>query len=310
MAVEVAYSHQIWKQPVPFDELPQLLNPEGGYLHNENDPFHFTNLNEVLPPGDYPGYFPEPRLRLRSQHSLELIHNDDQLSLEEVIDRKHSMRMLLADRMKPDLLAALKTAIPRREIRKAIEHLEAWDNSVAVGSRGGVLFITWFELYAEAMHGQEIFASPWSFEQPTTTPMGIADKTLAAKVFPAALDSLRNQYGTWDLAWGDVHRLRHGDLDLPVGGGPGGYGCFRVLWFTDTEDGKRKIRGGDGWQLAVEFSDPPRAYSVLAYGQSSDPESPHHSDQATLFAGNKMKTVAYTEEAIEKTVVRKYRPGE
>lgn len=310
LAVEVDYSHQIWKQPVPFDNLPQLLNPKGGYLHNENDPFHFTNLNEVMDPRSFPDHFPEPRLRLRSQHSLQLIHNEDRLSLEEVVERKHSMRMLLADRMKPDLLNALKASKPKREIRKAIDHLEVWDNSVAAQSRGGVLFTAWFEAYAEAMQDKELFAVPWSFDRPTATPIGIADKNLAVEVFPAVLDSLRQKYGSWDLAWGDVHRLRHGELDLPVGGGPGGYGCFRVLWFTEAEDGKRKIRGGDGWQLAVEFSDPPRAYSVLAYGQSNDPEHLHHTDQATLFAENKMKQVVFTEAAIEQSLVRKYKPGE
>ena len=43
----------------------------------------------------------------------------------------------------------------------------------------------------------------------------------------------------------------------------GGLGCFRVLWFRNTEDGKRAIRGGDGWQLAVEFTDPPRAFGMF-----------------------------------------------
>jgi acyl-homoserine-lactone acylase len=107
-----------------------------------------------------------------------------------------------------------------------------------------------------------------------------------------------------------VHRLRHGGLDLPVGGGPGGLGCFRVLWYTDDEDGKRRIRGGDGWQLAVEFSDPPRAYSILAYGQSNKETSPHHADQAAMFADNKMKKVVFTEKDIEAGAIRTYRPGE
>ena len=36
-----------------------------------------------MPPENYPEYFPEPRLRQRSQHSLQLIHNDQKFSLEE-----------------------------------------------------------------------------------------------------------------------------------------------------------------------------------------------------------------------------------
>ncbi len=93
----------VWTEVFPWDDLPQLLNPEGGYLQNANDPPYFTNLNEPISREDFPGNFPEPRLRLRSQHSLELVHNADLLSLEDVVDLKHSMKMLLADRVKDDL---------------------------------------------------------------------------------------------------------------------------------------------------------------------------------------------------------------
>jgi acyl-homoserine-lactone acylase len=310
LVTEVQASSQLWNDYVPFDELPQLLNPPGGYLHNENDPFHFTNLNAVLQPEDFADNFPQPRLRQRSQHSLGLIHNDDVLSLEEVVKRKHSMRMLLADQLKDDLLEALDATAPESEIREAMEFLQAWDNTVQADSRGGVLFAEWFTHYAEAMQERELYAIPWSFDQPMETPDGLADPTQAVASFREVIKSLQDQYGSWDMPWGEVHRLRLGNLDLPVGGGPGGLGCFRVLWFTDAEDGKRKIRGGDGWQLAVQFSDPPRAYSILAYGQTNDPDSPHHTDQAQLFADNEMKAVAYTEKDIRKKLLRSYHPGE
>ena len=155
-----------------------------------------------------------------------------------------------------------------------------------------------------------MYSIPWSFDNPMDTPDGLSNPDQALASFEKAIDQLNEKYGGWDFAWGDIHRLRLGDLDLPVSGGPGGLGCFRVLWYTDDTDGKRKIRGGDGWQLAVEFSDPPRAFSILAYGQSNDPESPHHTDQAQMFANNQMKKVALTEEAIRRDLVRSYRPEE
>lgn len=308
-AVSVTHSSQIWHQYVPFDNLPQLLNPAGGYLHNENDPFHFSNLNEVLNPDEFPHNFPKPRLRQRSQHSLSLIHNEDILSLEEVVKRKHSMRMTLADQLKDDLLKALKSSRLKRETHKAMAHLQVWDNLVHADSRGGLLFEQWFINYAKAMAGKELYTIPWSFDKPMETPDGLADPAKAVAAFEEAVDILNEKYGSWNLAWGDIHRLRLGEIDLPVSGGPGGLGCFRVLWFSDDKDGKRKIRGGDGWQLAVEFSNPPRAYSILAYGQSNDPESPYHTAQVELFANNQMKEVAFTEVAIKEALEKNYRPG-
>lgn len=309
-AVAVQHSSQIWSRVVPFDDLPQLHNPPGGYLHNENDPFHFTNLHQILRPEQFPAHFPQPRLRQRSQLSLLLIDNEDQLSLEEVVERKHDMRMLVADQVKADLIRAVRAAKPNKEVRRAIDHLESWDNTVSVLSRGGILFEQWFTTYADMMGNKELYATPWSFDDPIKTPVGLADLATAAEAFAMAIDSVQAKYGSWDLAWGDVHRLRLGQMDLPVGGGPGGLGCFRVLWFTEDKDGKQRIRGGDGWQLAVEFSDPPRAYSVLAYGQSNAETSPHHTDQAQLFVDNQMKKVAYTEADIKAMLLSQYQPGE
>ncbi len=34
----------LWTRYVPFDKLPQLRNPRGGYLHNENDSPHYANV--------------------------------------------------------------------------------------------------------------------------------------------------------------------------------------------------------------------------------------------------------------------------
>jgi acyl-homoserine-lactone acylase len=99
-------------------------------------------------------------------------------------------------------------------------------------------------------------------------------------------------------------------VDVPVAGCSGVLGCFRVLTFRDEPDGKRAVTGGDGWVLAVEFGRVPRAYSVLAYGQSARPDSPHHADQAAMFARGEMKRVVFTEADIRRATVRRYRPGE
>ena len=104
--------------------------------------------------------------------------------------------------------------------------------------------------------------------------------------------------------------VRRGSVDVPVGGCNGDIGCFRVLQFRDTPDAKREVVGGDGWVLAVEFGDQPRAYSVLGYGQSPRRDSPYHADQAAMFAKGEMKKVAWLERDIEAQTVKRYRPGE
>ena len=60
----------------------------------------------------------------------------------------------------------------------------------------------------------------------------------------------------------------------------------------------------------MEFGDQPRAYSVLAYGESPRPDSPFFSDQAAMFARGELKRVAWAEADIAAQTIRRYHPGE
>ena len=327
-AIAASRSDQVWQKIIPFDSLPQLLNPKGGYIHNENDPFHYTNLNEVMDAAKFPPHFSQPILRLRSQHALDMIANKEKFSLEDVVTLKYSQRMLLAERVKVDLIAAVKATSPTGEIAAALKQMENWDNTVNRESKGGVLFETWWEHYVELANGGKrvsgtaasvgfpapatsLFAEVWTAAKPVTTPKGLASSSNAAEAFIRAVETANTRYGSWDLAWGDVNRARINNKDIPISGATGELGTFSVLWFVPhkTDKLKRETRGGDGWVIAVEFGKTPRAYSVLTYGNSNKESSPYFADQLELYADKKMKAVAFTEEEIVKGVVREYRPG-
>ncbi len=298
----------IWTDFHTTSELPQLFNPPGGYVHNCNSPPYFTNLLAPLDPAKFPSYFPANNVSLRSQHSLGLIHNDKKFTLEEVRDLKHSPKMLLAERVKGDLIEALRASQPTSELETAIKTLESWDNTVSADSRGATLFANWWGKYCKRGAGN--FAVEWSAKEPTATPRGLADKQRATRTFLEALAEVKKLYGRPDVSWGETHRIRKGDVDLPVSGGSGLMGCFRVLAFRKDADGRQVARGGDSWVFTVEFSQPPKAYTIVAYSQSGIEGSPHYNDQAPLFSANKMKQAAFTDAEIEEQLLKKYRPGE
>jgi acyl-homoserine-lactone acylase len=310
LAVPARRTSDIWTRYVPFDSLPQLLNPRGGYVRNENDPPYHTNLRQVLERSRYPANFPEPALSLRSQHSLSLVDNSRKLSLEEIIALKHSYKMLLAERVKADLVTAVRAAGPDSSVRAAIDMIERWDNTAAPESRGGILFEAWWRKLLEGTVADSVYAERWSAERPQATPRGLRDPARAVQAFSWAVAEVTRRHGRVDVPWGEVHRVRVGAVDVPVGGCAGALGCFRVLNFRNDPDGKRAVSGGDGWVIAVEFGrDLPRAYSVLAYGQSPREDSPYHSDQAAMFAKGEMKRVLFTEADIAAGTVKTYRPG-
>jgi acyl-homoserine-lactone acylase len=308
-AVPARKTADIWTRYVPWDSLPQVLNPPGGYVHNENDPPYHANLNAVLDRSRYPANFPEPNLRLRSQLSLALIHGRNKMTLEQVVDLKNSYRMLLADRVKNDLLAAVRAASPTPQVAQAAELLAAWDNTAGPKSRGAVLFSIWWARYTDGQTPDSMFAQSWTAAAPVATPRGLKDVARAVSAFTWAVEETAKRHGAFDVAWGDVHRVRMGKTDEPVGGCGGALGCFRVLNFRTDPDGKRSVVGGDGWVLAVEFTDIPRGYSVLAYGQSALEDSPHYGDQAEMFAKGEFKRIAFTDRDIDAQTIRRYRPG-
>jgi acyl-homoserine-lactone acylase len=306
VAIPVRFRDDAWSELVPFDSLPQLLNPRGGYLHNENDSFHYTSLEDPLETPSVNAAWPEPQLRLRSQLSLQLVRGAEGVTLEDVIQLKHSPRMLRADRVKDDLIGAVRSDTHSADVRGAIDLVEAWPNTSATDSRGGSLFELWVDRY-DALGGD--YAHPWDPESPASTPAGLGDPVAAVRAFREAVEEAVEIYGSWDITWGASHRVRWGDVDVPVSGCHSRLGCFRHLGFERDEDGILRAYTGDAWILAVEFGDVPRAYSVLVFGQSADPSSPHHDDQAPLFARQELKRVAFTEEEIEADLVRRYRPG-
>jgi hypothetical protein len=53
LAILATRTDQVWTHLIPFDSLPQLLNPPGGYVRNENDSPHYTNMHQVLDPADF-----------------------------------------------------------------------------------------------------------------------------------------------------------------------------------------------------------------------------------------------------------------
>ncbi|HSG47563.1 MAG TPA: penicillin acylase family protein, partial [Longimicrobiales bacterium] len=228
----------------------------------------------------------------------------------------HSPRMLVAERVVDELVAAVRAWTPDPDaagagarLVEAARVLEGWDRTAAAQSRGGVLFKEWERLYAAAIDTARFFREPWTKERPMETPVGLGEPEAAVAALYAAVDSLEARGWALDVPWGDVHRVIRGGVDEPVSGCEPTLGCFRTLSFEDTADGRRAANRGDAWVFAVEFGEVPRGYSVLAYGQSPKEDSPHHADQAALFARGEMKPIAWTEADIRARTIRRYRPG-
>jgi len=306
-----------WRGVHRLRELPSLLNPPGGYIQNANNPPWWTTLRAGIDPERYPSYIERGELSLRAQAVLAAVDAAPPLTPEGFLKLKFSSRMRAADLLVPELLAAARDTQVSSALRDGIEALTEWDREATPASRGAVLFDRFFSLYGGSR--EEPFAVPWNAAEPMTTPRGLADAAAALAALERAVEEVRQQYGSERVAWGDVHRFRIGNIDLPGDGAPGRLGVFRVVAFDPTADGTR-VAGrrsldeplggfGDAWILLVHFTRPVTAWSVLAYGQTADLSSPHSRDQIRLFADHELRPVWFSEAAIAANLERRYRPG-
>ena len=361
----------VWSALHPTRDLPQLLNPAGGYIQNANNPPWFVSRGQRLDPTRYPSYFERGELALRPQLAVEMLESRATFSVDDVKRLKFETRLLLAERVKPALIAALETqaaqaaqpapdqpapAPPAPDLVEARRILEAWDGRASATSRGAVLFQRFWETYRAAV--AQPFADKWDAARPFDTPRGIADPAAALKHLADAVSWTRATYGAADVAWGDANRYRFGDLDLPGEGATGALGAYRVQTFDAVggpagagpasagqavagqtvagpaqagkpgvgevsvaptgatriagwADADRQLAGfGDAWVLLVHFTRPVQAYSVLAYGQTTNRASPHSRDQIRIFAGRDLRPAWYSAADIAAHLEREYRPGQ
>ena len=306
----------VWTTLHPVADLPRLLDPPGGAIQNANNSPWYTTSTGDLDPARYPPYVERGDLGLRPQMALQLLDTTTPFSTDDVVRLKYTTRMLLADRVKPALLAAIPDAsAPSADLARARQVLKAWDNRVDATSRGAVLFWRFWDTYRAAV--PRPFARPWDGTLPLGTPEGLADPAAALEHLEGAVRWVREKYGSETAAWGEVHRFRVGSLDLPADGASGQLGLYRVMQFDEAEDGRRiagraangEMAGsGDAWVLLVHFGQPVQAWSVLAYGQSGDPASPHATDQIRTFAGHQLRPVYFTQAEIAAHAERKYHP--
>jgi acyl-homoserine-lactone acylase len=298
-------SATLWTNVHAYNDLPRLADPSTGWLQNANDPPWTTTFPAALDPADYPPWMaPSSPLGFRSQRSARMLAQDTSITFADVVAYKHSTHVESADHILEDVVIAARTHGGERT-RRAAQVLEAWDRTIDAGSRGAVLYAEFFDQFVRRRWPAGTpYDVPWMTEAPFTTPDGLSDAEGAAQALDAAAAAIEARFGSLDIAWGDVHRLRRGDLDFAAVGGPGGPGVFRVFGFADAEDGKRVATFGDSFVAVVEFGPTLRAAALLGYGNASQPGSPHRTDQFSLLASNQLRPVWFTRAEIEANLAK------
>jgi acyl-homoserine lactone acylase PvdQ len=310
-----------WRGLHEVDEAITLLNPENGWIQNCNST-PYTAAAEFSPKrGDYPNYMSLDRENFRGVHAISLLSEEKtDYTIDDVITLAHDPYLPAFKELIPGLVEAYDnnpTKFPN--LKNAIEILRQWDFKSAADSKA----MTLAHYYGTAINRKGERPGPMTSMEAMTY-FGTASPQLERlEIFSEVLDQLKSDFGTWELPWGDVNRYQrlNGDIrqkfsdaepSLPVGFASGRWGALAAYGISYRSEGAKKIYGtrGNSFVAVVEFGDRVKAKSILAGGQSSNPDSPHFDDQIERYINKDFKDVLYYRSDVEANAVKQYHPGE
>lgn len=285
-------SDLVWDDVLPFDALPQVVNPASGFVHSANQtPFAVSGEGDNPDPAaterpqDY-----QSRITNRAVRGLELLQAMDQVSAADFVAFKHDKTYSTNYRGYRYLAQLFDLQDLPEALAPAIELLQGWNRSTNVSNRAAAL-------------GVCVLSVEWLAEQAGRQPPPVTP------VLSGCVAALTAATGRIDPVWGEVNRHIRGAVNEPIGGGPD---TLRAIYGRGLEeDGYLTNLGGDGLYYLVTF-DQNGELSVQGthhHGANmTDPNSPHYSDQARAFAREEMRRPLYTEAALKANLARSYRP--
>jgi acyl-homoserine lactone acylase PvdQ len=308
-----------WQGLHTVDESIVIVNPPNGWIQNCNST-PFTAAAEFSPKvDDYPYYMSLNRENFRGVHAIRLLKETKDYTLDKLIEVAYDPAIPAFEVLIPGLVEAFdKQASEYSTLAPAIEVLRNWNYETSAESVAMSLAHFYGIHYLREGESPEGLSrmervTYYGQESPFEERLAIFSKTI---------EQLKTDFGKWDVPWGEINRYQRNDgairqafddskPSLPVGFASGRWGAL-ASYGARSYDGTKRIYGtsGNSFVAVVEFGDKVKAKSMLAGGQSGDPDSPHFDDQAQRYIDIEFKDVAYYREDVEARAKATYRPGE
>jgi len=296
-------SDTLWTEYLPFDQLPQVLNPVAGFTQSANSsPFQTTLDPDNPDPDDYsPTMGIETQMSNRALRALELFGSDESITFDEFITYKFDMTYSPDSDIPRMVQMILDAPAPEDpDLLEGIEILQHWDFQANPESTEAALAIlTLYDLAqtSEAFSGSRLVGSEFT-------------STEAFESFERTVVSMKEHFDRLDVPWSEVNRLIRGEVDLGLGGGPD---LLHAIYGSLQEDGRLKGFSGDSYVMLVAWDSEGQvqSFSIHQFGSATlDQNSPHFADQSLLFVDRQLKPVWFDEADIRANLESEYRPGE
>jgi acyl-homoserine lactone acylase PvdQ len=306
-----------WQGLHTVDENILVLNPGNGWIQNCNSTPYTSALEFSPKKEDYPNYMSRDQENFRGIHAIKLLKGRSGYTLDSLITLAHDPYLPAFKALIPGLVKAYD-ANPTSELKDAIEELRQWDFTTSKESVAMTLAHYYgMQCFAKAERPEGMYSMQWVEYWGSDWP----DEN-KLQLFKEIVEKLEADFGTWKMPWGEVNRYQrlNGDIrqafddakpSIPIGFASGTWGAL-AAYGARYNNNTKKIYGtrGNSFVAVVEFGDKVKAKTMLAGGQSGDPNSPHFNDQAQRYADKEFKDAAYYKEDVLKRAEATYHPGE
>ena len=308
-----------WKGLHTVDENILILNPDNGWIQNCNST-PYTAAAEFSPKrSDYPRYMSLDRENFRGVHAIELLQNIEGFTLDSLVNLAHDPYLPAFEALIPGLIRAYdRSGSKYPELKGPIDVLRSWDFRTSVDSEAMSLAHFYGTKYLQNGIRPDVRS-----EMDLLSYFGSGSpESERLEIFTQTVEDMERDFGSWDIPWGEVNRYQrlNGDIyqpfndDLPsepIGFASGRWGAL-AAYGARYHNNTKKIYGtrGNSFVAVVEFGPKVKALSILAGGQSGDPDSPHFDDQIEKYAKAEFKNVLFYKDEVLENAVETYHPGE
>ena len=316
-----------WQGIHSIDDLPQVLNPPSAFIQNCNQS-PFTVTDDGSPAiNDFPAYMVEEKNddKSRAKVSRMLLRDMDDVTFDDWQQSAFDTTMYWALMELPRYARRFEELQQRDPDRAAkaepyFEHLLDWDCVCTLESTQATLCVAWYEeLYGDVYRSERLQRKY------------IEDFDARFDALVTAAGKLEEMFGDWKVAYGDVNRLQRfanvSDFlkipfdddahSLPSAGLNGPMGVVFNMYFTPSVNvpplrvmKKHYAVVGHSYVATVEFGERVQGGSLLQYGASGDPDSPHFFDQAKLLSERRFKKQLFYWDDVVEGAERVYHPGQ
>ena len=291
-----------WQGYIPFDNLPQELNPSRNYVSSANQ--HSTNR-------DYPYYYNGGFEDYRGRYINRQLEGMNNIEKEDMMNLQLDAYSLKAEEALPIMLAMLDSSSLDDRQKNVHDLLKNWNYRYDVEEEAAIYFNLWWqgfqritfdEIIAEREHQDFLFPEPFRLvelmqEEPENLWFDIKGTSRIEQMY----DIVNAAFAEMNLeeitpsGW-SAHRatainhlanipaFNHKKMTSP--GSP------------DTPNAISKYNG-PSWRMIVELDDPIKAYGIFPGGQSGNPGSPYYDNFTDDWAAGEYYELNYTRNATE-----------